>query len=76
MDKRSRCQVHNIDFSLTCPICEVEMEYLTRPYLIQDFRDGVNHQPVGFRFGQAREAWLHGLKTGNWYRARQPKKAA
>ncbi len=69
----STCTQHGIKFSWTCPICEIELSYITRPNLVEHFRAGVNCEPIGMRRGEEKAAYLHGLQTGNWHRARQPK---
>ncbi len=73
MTLMSSCNQHGIKFSYTCPICEVELSYITRLNLLEHFRAGVAQKPIGNRRGAEKEAFLHGLKTGNWHRARQPK---
>lgn len=56
------CEGHKMKYVFTCPVCEIELEYVSRTHLLPYFRSGVLGEKITVVSNEEKEAYQHGLK--------------
>jgi hypothetical protein len=55
------CETHDLEFNMSCPACNYELNYMNRTYLLEAFRAGVRGKAYLNSQPEYVSAWNEGL---------------